>query len=189
MSTRPITATGATGQRQWVEAFIKVALSEKYPARAIALALVLIELHFNRKTGQCNPGYPLLAAELGCNERRLMRAVNDLETAGWIKRRAPGQHKNVEFTFTIPAQSEVTIAVTPERPPEVTQNGSRGDNCCPPFKEEHLNTRNRRPQFRPGPHELARIEAESRAANDRLRKFKSSSFSITEISSSSGPAA
>ncbi|WP_375143570.1 helix-turn-helix domain-containing protein [Bradyrhizobium sp. CCGUVB14] len=185
MSTRSISATDATGQRRWVEAFAKVALPEKYPARAIALAMVLIELHFNRKTGLCNPGYPLLAAELGCTERTVMRAVNDLETAGWIKCRAPGQHENVEFTFTIPAQSEVTTAVTSDRAPEVTQNGTRGDNCCPPFNDEHLNTGNRRPQFhpRPGLHMLSQNEARSRAANELRRKWQRPSESLTAASS------
>ncbi|AWM07637.1 helix-turn-helix domain-containing protein [Bradyrhizobium symbiodeficiens] len=185
MSARPIVVMGATGQRQWVETFAKAALSEKYPARAIALAMVLIELHFNRKTGQCNPGYPLLAAELGCSERTVMRAGNDLEAKGWIKRRAPGQHVHVEFTFTIPSQSGVTTAVTSERAPEVTGSSTRGDNCCPPFNEEHLNTRNRRSQFRssPGVHEFAKIEAESRAANERVRKWKGSPVGLTTASS------
>jgi hypothetical protein len=185
MSARPIVVKGAEGQRQWVKAFAKVALSEKYPPRAIVLAMALIELHFNRKTGQCNPGYPLLAAELGCSERTVTRAANNLEAKGWIKRRAPGQHENVEFTFTIPSQSEVTTAVTPEVRSEVTANGSRGDNCCPPFNEEHLNTRNRHPQFRsrPGVQMLAQIEAESRAANERMRKFKPASVSLTAASS------
>ncbi|MBR0975788.1 helix-turn-helix domain-containing protein [Bradyrhizobium japonicum] len=170
---------------------MKTALSEKYPARAIALAMALMELHFNRRTGKCNPGYETLMEELGCSERTVIRAANDLATGGWIARRAPEQHDYVDFTLTIPSQPGVTAVVTPEQAPEVTEMASRGDTCCHPFNEEHLNTRNRGPQFRPRPgvHDLARSEAESRAANERMRKWQRSSVSVTEGSSSSGAAA
>ncbi len=139
---------GARGQRQWTHAFLRAAMAEEYPASVIVLAMALIELHFNRRTGQCNPGYPALAAELGCSEKTIQRAANKLEAHGWIKRHKPGRHENVEFAFTIPAALEGTPAVLSKGGLERTQNGSRGDNCCPPFNEEHMNTRNRHSHFR-----------------------------------------
>jgi len=171
-------AVGALGQRKWTQAFLKAAVAGKYKTSTMALAMALSELHFNRKTGQCNPGYPALATELGCTERTINRAANDLEDKGWVKRHKPGQHDNVEFTLTFPASPEVTTAVTSGTCPEVTQNGSRGDNCCHPFNEEHLNTKKRVRQFRPRPgvQMLAQIEAESREANEKRRRRKGSSL-------------
>ncbi len=163
---------GALGQRQWTQAFLKVAVVEEYATSVMALAMALSELHFNRRTGQCNPGYPALAEELGCSEKTIQRAAKDLEAMGWIKRHKPGHHENVEFTLTIPAPPEGTTAVRSQRAPEGTQNEVREDNCCPPFNEEHGTQGIRRPKIRssPGMHLLAQSEAKSRAANERMRK-------------------
>lgn len=168
MST-PFVIEGARGQRHWVRAFLRAAVAAEYPATIIAVAMALIELHFNRKTGQCNPGYPVLAAELSCSKKTIQRAATRLEHDGWIKRYKPGRHDHVEFTFAIPRSAEddleETIAVLSKGGLEGTQSRLRGDNCGPPFNEEHLNTGNldRRFRSRSGD-ELTQTQKAARAA-------------------------
>ncbi|MGM4870678.1 helix-turn-helix domain-containing protein [Bradyrhizobium sp. 956_D2_N1_5] len=116
----PIIVVGTKARHQWMKAFTAVARRDRRTPSAKNLAVMLM-LHFNGKTGQCNPGYELLAEEIGVSERQLMRAIKELEGAGWISRRHPGGHDYVEFDLLIP-NSEVTRDVTPERLPEVTRN-------------------------------------------------------------------
>jgi len=161
-------APGAVGQRKWTAAFLPVALRDKYAPSTIALAMALIELHYNRSTGQLDPGYPTLAAELGVSERTVMRAVAELKAGGWVLVHRLGRKDHAGFTLTIP-NHEVTPDVTSNETPnpvfEVTRNGSRGDTeggfevTSVVTANEHLNTYNTSdPSLRSGSGALTRAK-------------------------------
>ena len=152
---------GAVGQRQWTAAFLPVALRDKYSPSTIALAMALTELHYNRTTGQLDPGYPKLAKELGVSERTIVRAVNELRAGGWVFLHRLGRKDRVGFTLIIP-DHEVTTTVTSKSVSEVTRNASRGDTqggfevTSGVTANEHLNTYNTSdPSLRSGSGALA----------------------------------
>ena len=43
-----------------------------------------IKFHYNRRTGQCNPGYALIGREVGISETSVFRAVRELRRAGLL---------------------------------------------------------------------------------------------------------
>ncbi len=49
------------------------------------LVLPLLEDHWNRKTGQCNPGIDTLAKELAVSDRTIDRSITELSRLGLIK--------------------------------------------------------------------------------------------------------
>jgi hypothetical protein len=59
--------------------------------RAVAAALLD---HFNRKTGQCDPGIKRLAGLLGVSERTIYRSLNRIEADRLFKRIRHGGHLN-----------------------------------------------------------------------------------------------
>lgn len=59
--------------------------------RAVAAALLD---HFNRKTGQCDPGIERLAGLLGVSERTIFRSLNRIEADRLFKRTSHGGHLN-----------------------------------------------------------------------------------------------
>lgn len=59
--------------------------------RAVAVALID---HFNRQTGQCDPGLKRLAGLLGVSERTIMRSVDRIEAARLFRRTRHGGHLN-----------------------------------------------------------------------------------------------
>jgi Helix-turn-helix domain len=61
-----------------------------------------IALHFNCKTGRCDPGYDTLAKEMGTSERTVERHVKLLVDAGWFRRKRGGRDDKVSFTLCIP---------------------------------------------------------------------------------------
>jgi hypothetical protein len=132
-------------QRRWTAALLPVALRDKYAPSTIAVAMALIELHYNRSTGQLDPGNALIAAELGIAKRTVIRALDELQAGGWIRRHKGARHETTGITMHIPevttgVTSNATDAASVEATPrngfrgdtkpglEVTRNGFRGDN-------------------------------------------------------------
>jgi DNA-binding MarR family transcriptional regulator len=70
---------------------ISVAPDLKASDRGVAAALIE---HFNRKTGQCDPGLERMAKLLGISTRTVIRAVKRLEAAGLFRKRRHGGHLN-----------------------------------------------------------------------------------------------
>jgi len=56
-------------------------------------AAVLIE-HFNRETGQCDPGLKRIADLLGISTRTVIRSIQRLEVAGLVRKVRHGGHLN-----------------------------------------------------------------------------------------------
>jgi Helix-turn-helix domain len=84
------------------EQFRWAALRAKMPDTMFRTAMALT-LHFNCKTGQCNPRRETLAEEIGLSERQVGRAIADLEAAGWLMRKRGGRDDTVNYTLCIPA--------------------------------------------------------------------------------------
>jgi hypothetical protein len=70
---------------------ISVAPDLKASDRGVAAALIE---HFNRKTGQCDPGLERMAKLLGISARTVIRAVKRLEAAGLFRKLRHGGHLN-----------------------------------------------------------------------------------------------
>ena len=70
---------------------ISVAPNLKASDRGVAAALIE---HFNRTTGQCDPGLERIAKLLGISARTVIRAVKRLETAGLFRKLRHGEHLN-----------------------------------------------------------------------------------------------
>jgi hypothetical protein len=86
---------------------------------------VRLGIFFNCKTGQCDPGYLKIAAELNVSRRSVMRAIATLEARGWLAVDGdPGGHLNRNFCLLMP-----TVEVTPD-------GTSRGDTALAPLKQK-----------------------------------------------------
>jgi Helix-turn-helix domain len=75
--------------------------------------LILIRLLAHRyRDGQCNPGYSLLAAEVGVHRSTVIRAINIAVERGWLAepRRGGGSGICSSFVFTFPVQNSRTDA-------------------------------------------------------------------------------
>jgi hypothetical protein len=85
----------------WSIAFSRTCLRNGYPDFAIAAAMRLIEF-LERGQSQCAPGRDLMVAELGVSKRQIDRALQFLESEGWIKRKRGGSTDAVVITLSIP---------------------------------------------------------------------------------------
>jgi DNA-binding transcriptional regulator YhcF (GntR family) len=74
---------------------------------AVRLALRLC-VSFSCKTGQCDPGYPKLAEDMAVSKRSVSRAIDELETAGWVSvdRTGGDNTRNAQINLLIPAVGE-----------------------------------------------------------------------------------
>jgi hypothetical protein len=121
----------------------------------VALAMGLFELHFNRKTGQCDPGYPLLAKELGVSISTIERGIRALKNDGWLQVQRTGPDK-VKITFTIPSSFDSSAIDGSVHALDPSQTAIRPVTKRPLTRQygdgtkEHLNTehRARRPTAR-----------------------------------------
>jgi len=131
------TVAGATGQREWTQAFLPFAAKAKYPATVIALAWALFEFHFSRKTGECDPGIDALAAETGINVRTVRRVFKRLKDDGWLQVRQMGNGENAQVDFTISARTTTVrpaARTTAVLPADVT---ARPNSTVSPAKFGH----------------------------------------------------
>ena len=67
--------------------------STRISATAMRL-LLMLEIHRNKKTGQCNPKVRSLAAELGMGERSVRRDLAELRETGFIVEQKHGQRSD-----------------------------------------------------------------------------------------------
>jgi len=109
LMSKPV--TGLKERDEWMRAFL--ARHQQFKRGDLAVAM-RIALHLNCKTGQNNPGHDTLAEELGISTKTVQRAIEELEATGWIERRAPGGHNNIEFVLKMPS---------PEWTPDVHPKG------------------------------------------------------------------
>jgi predicted transcriptional regulator len=70
---------------------ISLAFGLKENDRRVAAALVE---HFNRETGQCDPGLKWIADLLGISTRTVIRSIQRLEVAGLVRKVRHGGHLN-----------------------------------------------------------------------------------------------
>jgi hypothetical protein len=110
-SSENFVVTDFKSREQWKRAFDVVALQRKYLPRACVLISRLAD-HFNTKTRQCNPRYDTLAVEMGCSEKTVERAIDDVEPDGWIITKRGGRHDPVNFTLCIPQEERDLIPDT-----------------------------------------------------------------------------
>ncbi|MGJ4899450.1 helix-turn-helix domain-containing protein [Bradyrhizobium oligotrophicum] len=90
----PPKVSGAKARTEWLDELTRNYKSMK-PLN-FAMAVRLGAVYFNCTTGQCNPGYPTLARDLGCTVGSAKRAARELEQDGLIKRHSTegGDHDN-----------------------------------------------------------------------------------------------
>ncbi|UGY21837.1 helix-turn-helix domain-containing protein [Bradyrhizobium septentrionale] len=126
-SVQPI--SGHKGRDRWMCA---LAAASDLSTIAIRLALRLC-VSFNCKTGQCDPGYPKLAEDMAVSKRTVSRAIDELETAGWISvdRTGGDNTRNAQINLLIPGARETRSGdnmLSPENPSlQVTENAPSGD--------------------------------------------------------------
>lgn len=87
------------------------------------LALLTLAAHHHDKTGSCFPSYDTIADEVGCNRRKAMELVSDLEANGVIirqsRRRGQRQGSNQYVLFGRPASERwAVVRVHPSAPSE-----------------------------------------------------------------------
>jgi predicted transcriptional regulator len=70
---------------------VSLALGLKENDRRVAAALIE---HFNRETGQCDPGLKRIANLLGISGRTVIRSIQRLEVAGLVRKVRHGGHLN-----------------------------------------------------------------------------------------------
>jgi predicted transcriptional regulator len=70
---------------------VSLALGLKENDRRVAAALIE---HFNRETGQCDPGLKRIADLLGISARTVIRSIQRLEVAGLVRKVRHGGHLN-----------------------------------------------------------------------------------------------
>ena len=98
MSGQPI--SGHKGRDRWM---CTLAAASDLSTMAMRLALRLC-VSFNCKTGQCDPGYPKLAEDMAVSKRTVSRAIDELETAGWVSvdRTGGDNTRNAQINLLIP---------------------------------------------------------------------------------------
>jgi hypothetical protein len=69
---------------------------------------ISLALHFNCKTGQCNPGYTRLAKSADCTLFSAKRACRELERDGWIRRKPGGGRDKTGFDLLGPVSTPDT---------------------------------------------------------------------------------
>ncbi|MET4345687.1 helix-turn-helix domain-containing protein [Bradyrhizobium sp. 482_C4_N1_1] len=122
--------SGHMGRDQWMRAL--AAASDLSP-RALRLTLWL-SAAFNCKTGQCDPGHPTLAKGLQVSKRTVSRAIDELETAGWISvdRTGGDNTRNAQINLLIPSAGETRSGDNMLSPEKEPKGAASGDNILSP---------------------------------------------------------
>lgn len=127
-----IAVADAKTRYQFLVAISDMCLPDKVSKVATRLAL-----HFNCKTGQCDPGYHYLMRKLGISKSTLYRALDTLEGYGLIGRKQTGP-EHVNFTLYVPPTG--VIQVTPlEDGVQVSDSGATGVKNGP-YRCHHADT-------------------------------------------------
>lgn len=110
-------------------------------ARLVAVAMA--QGFANHETAECRPGLAALVRKVASSRATVLRALADLQAAGWLERRggeAPG--KAAAYAFKTPQRvSSVTpervSSVTPERVSSVSATGLIPEKSpCTPYKDK-----------------------------------------------------
>jgi hypothetical protein len=89
--------------------------------------LMRICLHRYNDTGNCDPGYNAIAAEVGVHRTTVIRAVETGVRFGWLAPPLRGRRANASFVFTFPDQ-EVAPGATSKPDQEVAAGEQHQEN-------------------------------------------------------------
>jgi hypothetical protein len=105
--------TGLEGR----DAFIYAILAHHDMLTPLELrAAIALGMHLNCTTGQCNPGYPRLAREIGCTTRSARRVAATLIALGIVEEeRGVGGHHENKTNFRLFMPRRVSAIRTPVR--------------------------------------------------------------------------
>jgi hypothetical protein len=73
---------------------------------------IILRFHHHRKTGTCNPSVPTIMKETNLSKKTVERALNELESAGWLFRKTGMGKKANSYGF--PAEA---LTITLDNPP------------------------------------------------------------------------
>jgi hypothetical protein len=119
--------TDLRSRDRWMKAFNE-AMPHVDDVTALTVAIGnRIALHHNVRDRRCDPGYPVLAKEMHCSPRTVMRAIKLIEDHGWLRRKRGGSEANVNFTLLFPC--DLTRGTKPAKPDPM------GDNKLSPMEE------------------------------------------------------
>jgi hypothetical protein len=133
---------GGWSKERWV--WMKaVAADGRLLPMARLVAVILAQGFANHETAECRPGLAALMRAVCTSKRTLLRALAELQAAGWIEclgGNAPG--RDASYRFRSPHQvpsvtPEQVPSVTPEQVPSVVRTGAI--QCAPPippYKEQ-----------------------------------------------------
>ncbi|MFO1202977.1 MAG: hypothetical protein U1E58_10125 [Tabrizicola sp.] len=132
---------------EWIGA---VAADGSLTPLARLVAVILAQGFANHETAECRPGLAALMVKVASSKRTVLRALEDLQAAGWLERRggnAPGKLATYVFRRPGARQQVPTVTpeqvptVTPEQVPTVTPTGAIPDTSpCTPYKDKpHMN--------------------------------------------------
>lgn len=141
---------GGWSKERW--AWIKaVAADGRLLPMARLVATVLAQGYANHETAECRPGLAALSKAVAAHKRTVLRALADLQEAGWIER-AGGNAPGREATYRFRTPQQVTAAppeqvtrmtprqVTAQSPEQVTPVTRTGDTeeipPTPPYKDK-----------------------------------------------------
>jgi len=132
----------------WIKA---VAADGRLLPMARLVATVLAQGYANHETAECRPGLAALSKAVAAHKRTVLRALADLQEAGWIER-AGGNAPGREATYRFRTPQQVTAAppeqvtrmtprqVTAQSPEQVTPLSRTGDTeeipPTPPYKDK-----------------------------------------------------
>lgn len=131
-----------------------VAADKSLTPFARLIAVLLATKFANAKTGKCYPGLQAIMASVSGPKSSTLRALAQLEDAGWIKKVVPNApFRNAEYAFTRPGRvppvgPEQVPPVGPEQVPSVVRTGPNPENSpTPPYKEQHTMEHNASPDW------------------------------------------
>ena len=114
---------------EWIGA---VAADGNLSPLARLVAVVLAQGFANHETAECRPGLPALMGKVAAPKRSVLRALADLDAAGWIDRRGgEGPGRVASYAFRWPGRDPERVPeMAPERVPDLTRTGAK--SCTPP---------------------------------------------------------
>lgn len=150
MHNRHIAATRepqATAPKTFAErdAWMRAILAAHGLPPLVRLVAVRLALHLHVNSGRCEPGYAIMASELGISERSVIRMVAMLERTGWLTvTRGQGWHHANRFVLHRGDKAVSPLrgdkAVSPQKATGVTESTDRGDRALSPRGVTHAVT-------------------------------------------------
>lgn len=136
----------------WIEAVIA---DGQLTPLARLVAVVLAQGFANHETAECRPGLAALVQKVASSRASVMRALADLQAAGWLERRggeAPGRAAGYAFRRPEPVSKMRPEPVSPVRPEPVSPVSATGlipeISPCTPYKDKPQLNHSARPHPR-----------------------------------------